>query len=142
MGMDVGCARCRIAHQRNDIAAFEYTVARTVGYSLGEAWRIGLSCSFLRRAQIENGGEAERGKLPRSFGRQFAGMAAAQQHPAAHTPSVHGAIAAEVTQIARPRDGQQACVRRHHPIRSEEHTSELQSLMRNSSAVFCSITTT
>src|SRR3546814_3713169 len=26
---------------------------------------------------------------------------------------------------------------RHHPSRSEEHTSELQSLMRNSYAVFC-----
>src|SRR3546814_8743514 len=26
---------------------------------------------------------------------------------------------------------------RHHDVRSEEHTSELQSLMRNSYAVFC-----
>src|SRR3546814_3770940 len=30
-----------------------------------------------------------------------------------------------------------ACVVDHHGSRSEEHTSELQSLMRNSYAVFC-----
>src|SRR3546814_7795437 len=29
------------------------------------------------------------------------------------------------------------CKREIHPLRSEEHTSELQSLMRNSYAVFC-----
>src|SRR3546814_15076998 len=79
MGMDVGCARCRIAHQRNDIAAAEIIVARPVVQSLGEAWRIGLSCSFLRRSQIENGGEGERGKLPRPFGRPFAGMATSEE---------------------------------------------------------------
>src|SRR3546814_7368474 len=34
---------------------------------------------------------------------------------------------------SEPRDGRNSC----HQIRSEEHTSELQSLMRNSYAVFC-----
>src|SRR3546814_6608293 len=33
--------------------------------------------------------------------------------------------------------GWRIVVRRGHTTRSEEHTSELQSLMRNSSAVFC-----
>src|SRR3546814_2719540 len=41
---------------------------------------------------------------------------------------------------AHRRDGwQPACWKRgrHHAVRSEEHTSELQSLMRTSYAVFC-----
>src|SRR3546814_1394479 len=41
--------------------------------------------------------------------------------------------------IATIRFGASDVVR--HPIRSEEHTSELQSLMRNSYAVFCLKTT-
>src|SRR3546814_9697469 len=35
------------------------------------------------------------------------------------------------------RIGAQECGRGHGPVRSEEHTSELQSLMRISYAVFC-----
>src|SRR3546814_9499301 len=39
--------------------------------------------------------------------------------------------------LARPRKPLACCVRKPVRLRSEEHTSELQSLMRNSYAVFC-----
>src|SRR3546814_8610073 len=54
--------------------------------------------------------------------RQVAGLAPAE-------PAIAVARQAAVQRIAQPA--------RHQAQRSEEHTSELQSLMRNSYAVFC-----
>src|SRR3546814_3759085 len=50
-------------------------------------------------------------------------------------PARHGASAAQ--RAARYRAADAARIVRRYPARSEEHTSELQSLMRISYAVFC-----
>src|SRR3546814_6228274 len=61
--------------------------------------------------------------------------------PAHRLAEVHAAIASAARTAGRPRDAVMLiAVSKTHPvaaIRSEEHTSELQSLMRSSYAVFC-----
>src|SRR3546814_4451599 len=60
-----------------------------------------------------------------------------ERHPAAAMP---GEEAADRRVILRPvadEDRDVICLERLRHLRSEEHTSELQSLMRNSYAVFC-----
>src|SRR3546814_18491057 len=71
-----------------------------------------------------------------------------------HEPGARHAVGGDVAALVQPRDlrrrehrdeidlsgekrGDPARVLRHDPERSEEHTSELQSLMRISYAVFC-----
>src|SRR3546814_6629944 len=58
------------------------------------------------------------------------GAAKVEQHPCHHAVGAGDLVAAPAGFAARPL---QAVVQ----ARSEEHTSELQSLMRNSYAVFC-----
>src|SRR3546814_9749750 len=49
----------------------------------------------------------------------------------------HPAVAAARARVDAARADRDMLAKGTHEIRSEEHTSELQSLMRNSSAVFC-----
>src|SRR3546814_7180217 len=65
---------------------------------------------------------------------QPAGMAFMSAGPMARRPCAHAGQEYEVT-VPRPRQPGQ--MMRTRIIRSEEHTSELQSLMRISYAVFC-----
>src|SRR3546814_4859971 len=67
--------------------------------------------------------------------------AAARTHPHARRRAhAAGAAHAAAARIHRPRAAAQTLTRRFRPAppRSEEHTSELQSLMRLSYAVLCS----
>src|SRR3546814_10920476 len=58
--------------------------------------------------------------------------------PSAHfSPETFAARMARAAHVERPRSDHFAAFRAEHRLRSEEHTSELQSLMRNSYAVFC-----
>src|SRR3546814_1513188 len=60
-------------------------------------------------------------------------------HIAFYLDSLLDRLALKCLRLADPRGGQAALKKRNCrcDARSEEHTSELQSLMRNSSAVFC-----
>src|SRR3546814_2213446 len=78
--------------------------------------------------------------LFRSAGNRVRGGQERQQHPPADDePEEHRRAHGNADQMADPHQGERQAARdpgRARP-RSEEHTSELQSLMRNSYAVFC-----
>src|SRR3546814_5851542 len=62
----------------------------------------------------------------------------ADRQAAVSNPEHDGrAISRRDDRAGTPCPGRDRRARRHHPLRSEEHTSELQSLMRISYAVFC-----
>src|SRR3546814_5842177 len=65
------------------------------------------------------------------------GYGGAQQQPVAEPVVENGLQVGEVVALPARAQGPTASNRRFHRIRSEEHTSELQSLMRISYAGFC-----
>src|SRR3546814_8394647 len=68
----------------------------------------------------------------------FPGMALAQSAPSASAPQAGGQIQDILVTARRTSEALQTTPVAVTALRSEEHTSELQSLMRNSYAVFCS----
>src|SRR3546814_8050411 len=84
-------------------------------------------------------GRGDAAALDRRIGRWRPGLEAHATH-AAHATHVRSAAVAVLLLLGRVGDhglGRDQQARDRRGIRSEEHTSELQSLMRTSYAVFC-----
>src|SRR3546814_1986678 len=87
-----------------------------------------------RRAEARAQRRRERARAARRF--LPAAVEERLQRHAVANPERADALGA-VDLVARDRDQITGVGDRHAAVRSEEHTSELQSLMRNSYAVFC-----
>src|SRR3546814_2083979 len=109
---------------------------------VSDAWlgpRVTLAAAETSEAAIEAASlsELNNSAAPKRSQKKFFTPPAIPERPSA-------SLAGEPTSIATPRGvtarfhtAKRRYLPRWTPVRSEEHTSELQSLMRNSYAVFC-----